>query len=141
MLSYDPYSTDDKNIVELTSLQDLLVRSDIICITCPLNSETYGMIGSKEFASIKEGACLINVSRGQIVDETALIKALRIGSLGYAALDVMEKEPPDEKNELLKMDNVIITPHVAWYSEQAKEELIKGVFREIRSIIRSWKGI
>ena len=84
---------------------------------------------------MKKNSFIINVSRGSIIDETELISSLRNRSIKGAALDVLEKEPPSKDNELLKMENVIITPHVAWYSEQSKKELVIGAFKEVRKIL------
>lgn len=104
-------------------LNELLKTSDFVTIHCPLNEETQGMIGEKELSFMKKTAYLINTARGKIVDEKALIKALKTKQIKGAALDVLEKEPIPKNNELLKLDNVILTPHVAFYSKTSLHEL------------------
>jgi len=119
--------------IKYVSLEELLKTSDVITIHTPLTPNTRGMIGEKEFSLMKSGAYLINTSRGEVVDEEALLKALKSGKLGGAALDVMAKEPPDPDNPLLTLDNIIITPHIATATPEArrKAELtaIEDVFR------------
>jgi D-3-phosphoglycerate dehydrogenase len=105
--------------VKLVSLEELVKSSDFISVHAPLNEKTRGMISQREFAVMKPSAVLINTARGPVVDEAALIEALKSGRIAAAALDVMTKEPPDPDNPLRKMDNVILTPHLAWYSERS----------------------
>jgi phosphoglycerate dehydrogenase-like enzyme len=98
-------------------LPELLKASDFVSIHSPLSDETYHLIGEKEFSQMKPTAYFINTARGQIVDEVALINALREKWIVGAGLDVFEKEPVDQDNPLLKMDNVVVTPHCASYSD------------------------
>jgi phosphoglycerate dehydrogenase-like enzyme len=120
-LAYDPFADPARAAelgVRLVDLPVLLQESDFLCINCPLNSETYHLIGARELALMKHTAYLINTARGAIVDEAALVEALRQGRIRGAALDVFEQEPVDPNNPLLKMDNVIVTPHgIAWTDE------------------------
>jgi len=104
-------------------LDELLKMSDFVSIHCPLNEETQGMIGEKEISLMKETAYLINTARGKIVDEKALIKAMKAKKIKGAALDVLEKEPILKNHEFLKMNNVILTPHVGFYSKTSLLEL------------------
>lgn len=104
-------------------LNELLKTSDFVTIHCPLNEETQGMMGEKELSLMKKTAYLINTARGKIVDEKVLIKALKTKQIKGAALDVVEKEPIPKDNELLQLDNVILTPHVAFYSKTSLHEL------------------
>ncbi|MEM7129727.1 MAG: C-terminal binding protein [Chloroflexota bacterium] len=104
-------------------LSFLLRHADYLSIHAPLTEETRGLIGEKELREMKPSAFLINTSRGDIVDEDALLKALEEGWIAGAALDVLWDEPPPPDHPLLQMDNVIITPHAAFYSETAIEEL------------------
>lgn len=116
ILAYDPYveaSTMEAEGVESCSLDDLLRRSDIVSLHSLVTSETRHMIGEKELALMKPTAALVNTSRGALVNEGALIEALRAGRLARAALDVLEKEPPDPSNPLLQMRNVLVTGHGA----------------------------
>ncbi|UCH02630.1 MAG: D-2-hydroxyacid dehydrogenase, partial [Candidatus Bathyarchaeota archaeon] len=95
-------------------LKTLLNRSDIVVISAPLTSETKGMIGEAELKAMKQTAYLINIGRGKIVQQTALIQALKEKEIAGAGLDVFEVEPLPPESELWGMENVIITPHVAW---------------------------
>ncbi|MEK3916774.1 C-terminal binding protein [Paenibacillus sp. FSL H7-0331] len=122
----DPYFTQEAAVekgVELVSLRTLCKEADYISVHAPLTAATRGMIGEEQFSLMKKEAILINTSRGPIVNEQALIAALEKGIIAGAALDVVESEPIDSDNPLLRMEQVIITPHVAWYSEQSAAEL------------------
>jgi D-3-phosphoglycerate dehydrogenase len=126
LLVYDPYLTQadvEPYGVTLVELEELLAKSDFVSVHAPLTPETYHLIGEKELGLMKPSAFIINTSRGPVIDEKALIKALQEGRIAGAGLDVLEEEPAPRDNPLLTMDNVIINPHVAWYSEQAEIEL------------------
>jgi lactate dehydrogenase-like 2-hydroxyacid dehydrogenase len=103
--------------LRFVSLEELLSHSDVVSLNVPLSAETRHLLGPAEFARMKPGAILLNVSRGPVVDEEALIAALRSGRVAAAGVDVLENNAPD--NPLRAMDNVIITPHVAWLTEDA----------------------
>ncbi len=121
VIAFDPYAkpeTAAAHGVEMVDLDRLLHDSDFISIHCPLTPDTEKLIGEPELALMKPSAYLINTARGPIVDEQALIAALREGTIAGAGLDVLEKEPPDPDNPLLTMDNVIITPHCAGISDR-----------------------
>jgi D-3-phosphoglycerate dehydrogenase len=118
VLAYDPFLPEDLkrsagNGVDFVDLNTLFGRSDIISIHIPLTPETRHAVGAKELARMKPEALLINTSRGAVVDETALAKALQQKKIGGAGLDVLEQEPPAADNKLLELDNVILTPHTA----------------------------
>ncbi len=122
LLGYDPYV--DKSLakeygITLVSLPELLKESDFISIHTFLNEETWHLMGGKEFKQMKPTAYIINTARGPVIDEPALIKALQEKWIAGAGLDVFEKEPVDSENPLLKMDNVVVTPHSASYSDKA----------------------
>jgi D-3-phosphoglycerate dehydrogenase / 2-oxoglutarate reductase len=126
VIAYDPYvpkSVAEELGVTLESLEELCEQSDFISVHAPLTAETKGLIGREQFNKMKKGAYLINTSRGPVVDETALIEALRIGILSGAALDVIEEEPIRPGHPFLSMESVTLTPHVAWYSEESAEEM------------------
>ena len=123
IIAYDPYISQANEKVELVSFSELLSNSDFISIHAPLTPKTKHSFSKAEFKAMKKDAYLINTARGAIVDEFALCQALKEGWIAGAALDVMEKEPPDSKNALLKLDNVIITPHISYYSEESYAEL------------------
>lgn len=105
------------------SFQELLATSDFITIHAPLTQETEHMFSDAEFRAMKPTAFLINTARGGIVDTTALTTALRNGDIAGAGLDVLETEPPDQNEELLTLDNAVVTPHAAFVSEDAILEL------------------
>ncbi|MCP3869428.1 MAG: 2-hydroxyacid dehydrogenase [Gammaproteobacteria bacterium] len=110
-------------------LDDLLSRSDVVSLHLPLTEDTRNLIGPHELGLMKPDALLINTARGGIVDEHALVAALNSGSPGGAGFDVLSAEPPDADNPLLTYDrpNLIVTPHVAWASREARQRLVDQV--------------
>ncbi len=123
--------------VEYAALDELLKQSDIISLNCPLSPETKGMINARAFGLMKRGALLVNVARGGVVVEPDLVKALEDGILAGAAIDVFESEPPPSDHPLLRMPNVIVTPHCA---STAFENSRKGVAHWLGNILRVSKG-
>jgi len=122
VLAYDPYLSPEKisNMgLKPVSFDRLLQESDIITIHCPLTKETYHMLDEAAFKKMKEGVIIINAARGAIIDANALVKALKEGKVKAAALDVVEGEPIDPANPLLKFENVLITPHIGAYTFEA----------------------
>lgn len=117
ILAYDPYVSEkawpDIPHERLSSLDALLQRSDLVTIHTPLTPETKHMIGSRALDLMKETAILVNVSRGEIVDEAALCDALQAGRIFGAGLDVFKKEPPTTDNPLVGLPNIVVTPHAA----------------------------
>ncbi len=99
--------------IKWAALNDLLSRSDVVSLHLPGTPETHHIIGRNELSAMKRGAMIVNTARGRVVDESALIEALKSGQLSSAALDVFEKEPIDPSNPLLDMDNIILTPTLA----------------------------
>jgi len=120
-LAFDPYASAGKAQelgAEIWDLDTVLRESDYLLINCALTNETRGLIGARELQLMKQDAFLINTARGPIVQQSALIDALKAGRLRGAALDVFEKEPLEADSPLLSMDNVILTSHsVAWTVE------------------------
>ena len=104
--------------VERVELDELLQRADFISIHTPLLKETYHLIGERELRLMKPKAVLINTARGPIIDEPALVRALSEGWIGAAGLDVLETEPPSPDNPLLRLNNVVVTPHMAGYFDE-----------------------
>jgi len=123
LLAVDPTQTEKPDYVEslwkLDRLHDLLRQSDFVAICCPLTPETKGMMGAAEFRVMKPTAFLINIARGKIVDQAALVEALRTKEIAGAGLDATDPEPLPQDNPLWEMDNVIITPHHAGQSPKA----------------------
>ncbi|KYH40141.1 MAG: phosphoglycerate dehydrogenase [Candidatus Bathyarchaeota archaeon B26-1] len=115
---------------EFVPLEDLLRRSDVVSIHVPLTEETRGMIGARELSLIKEGAVLINTSRGAVVDEEALLNALQSGRLGGAALDVYTVEPPRDLR-LIRLPNVVCTPHIGAQTDEAQVEASRLIAEKI----------
>ena len=138
-LAFDPWKKVEEAAainVELVDLQFLLKECDVVIVTAALTPETRHMLSTSEFATMKSSAILINISRGPIVDEAALVAALQNGTIAGAGLDVFEVEPISHENPLMKMGNVIVTPHnLAWTDELALG-MGKSAFGSIKSIRR-----
>ena len=126
VVAHDPYVAREALTgagIEGMSFDDLLALSDFVSIHAPLSPATRGLLNSQAFGKMKRGALLINTARGPLVDEDALIAALDSGHLGGAALDVVATEPLAASSKLIGRDNVILTPHTAFYSVEALNEL------------------
>ena len=121
LIAHDPYA-DAKLAaelgVELVGLEDVFQRSDFVSVSCPLTPETRHLVNADRLALMKPTAYLINTSRGPIVDQKALTKALKERGIAGAGLDVLEKEPPDADDPILKLDNVIFAPHALCWTDQ-----------------------
>ncbi|MBE0512175.1 hydroxyacid dehydrogenase [Candidatus Bathyarchaeota archaeon] len=115
---------------EVVPLKELLQRSDVVTLHVPLTSQTYHMIGAKEFQLMKKEAFLVNTSRGAIVDEKALLTALKSGKIGGAALDVYEVEPPRDL-ELIKLPNVVCTAHIGAQTKEAQNAAASMIAEKI----------
>jgi D-3-phosphoglycerate dehydrogenase len=138
VIACDPYVNDAhfaKLGVERVTLEQLAERSDYVSVHTLLNKETHHLIGEKFFGRMKPTAILINTSRGPVVDEKALTRALEEKRLAGAALDVWEKEPVAADNPLLKMDNVIATPHAAYFSSPAVAQVPRRCGEEIARVL------
>jgi D-3-phosphoglycerate dehydrogenase / 2-oxoglutarate reductase len=109
--------------IELVDFETLLARSDFVSLHCPLSDETRGLMNAAAFSRMKPGSIFINTARGGLVVESALIAALNSGHLGGAGLDVFEQEPPDPDNPLFKMDNVVVTSHLAGGDTQSMVDM------------------
>jgi len=138
VVAHDPYC-DDAIIaahgVRRMDLEELLRQSDFISIHVPLTAETHGLVGERELRMMKPSAYLINTARGPIVSEAALVRALQEGWIAGAALDVLEREPPGSDHPLLGLDNVVLTPHVAFYSEESLQELQRKAAEEVARVL------
>lgn len=137
----DPFVTEKGAAeagVKLVSLEELIRTSDFISLHTALNNDTRGMFSRREFEMMKPTAVLINMARGPIVDEAALIEALNNKSIAFAALDVLEKEPPSLDNALLNMDNAIVTPHIGWYSKRAARMVGENAAKEVVRVLKGY---
>ncbi|TAK31600.1 MAG: C-terminal binding protein [Chloroflexota bacterium] len=141
-IACDPYiepGAADKLGVRLVDLNELLSQSDFVSIHALLTPENRHMLGPKEFQMMKPTAYLVNTARGGLIDEQALAAALSQGLIAGAALDVTDPEPPSLDNPLFQMDNVLITPHSAQFSEAAMAEMIRRPAEEIARVLQgSW---
>ncbi len=142
ILGYDPYvdkSLAKEHGITLVGLPELLKESDFVSVHTLLNKETWHLIGEKEFKQMKPTAYFINTSRGAVVDEAALIKALQEKWIAGAGLDVFEQEPVAPDNPLLKMDNVIVSPHCCSHTVASIKRLKTSVGQEAaRVLIGRW---
>jgi len=136
VITYDPYVSEAGEDIKLVDLDYLLANSDFLSIHAPLTKETRHLFGENKLHKMKKTAFLINTSRGPLIDEKALYKALKEKWIAGAALDVMEKEPPDWNNPLLKLENIIITPHISFYSEESYRELKIKVAESVVSVLK-----
>lgn len=126
VLVFDPYldvTGAQARGVQVVTLAELVERSDFVQVTCPLTSETEGLIGRAEFAAMKSSAFFISTARGPIHDEAALFDALKNGGIAGAGLDVFHEEPPQQDNPLLQFENVVATPHTAGITVEAARDL------------------
>ncbi len=121
------------------SLNALARESDFISLHVPYSPETDKMFGKKEFAAMKKTAFFINTSRGGVVDEGAMIEALRAGTIAGAGLDVFGKEPPDKDNPLLSMENVIATPHLSSFTDDGKRKMGVAVVEGVLDVLAGRK--
>lgn len=136
ILAFDPYldkETLSQRHANKCELDEVLKKSDVITLHLPLNNETHNLINKEKLALTKKGACIINTSRGGIINETDLIESLRTGHIGGAALDVFETEPNPRK-EFLEFPNVVMTPHIGGFSEEGNEAMAVQVVENFLKI-------
>ncbi|HIC19590.1 TPA: D-2-hydroxyacid dehydrogenase [Candidatus Poribacteria bacterium] len=136
VISVDAYRKDKPDVVDelmpIEQLPDLMHRSDVVMIACPLTDETRSLINAENLSQMKPTAYLINVARGPIVDELALIDVLQRGKIAGAGLDVTEIEPLSQESPLWELDNVIITPHAAGGSQHRPRRTVKFFCQNLR---------
>ena len=121
--------------VQKTTLEGLLGVADILTLHCPLSPDTYHLINEERLAMMREGAILINTSRGALVDENAVTNALESGRLQAYGADVMSKEPPLADNPLLRQAHAHLTPHIAWATLEARQRLIKTGIENVKAFV------
>lgn len=139
VIAYDPFIAPEVAAsldVELVDFDGLLTRSDYISIHAPLTADTRQIFNAAAFGKMKSEALLINTARGPLIDEQALAEALDAGELAGAALDVLTDEPPKEDCPLLRRENVILTPHIAYYSEEAMFDLQTKAAQDVASVLK-----
>ncbi|MEM8737906.1 MAG: D-2-hydroxyacid dehydrogenase [Planctomycetota bacterium] len=117
------------------SLEDLITQSDVLTLHCPLTDQTAGMINTQRLAKMKHNALLINTGRGALIDESALRQALEENRLGGAALDVLNSEPPPSDHPLIGLPRCIVTPHIAWATQEARQRLMRIVVDKVRTFM------
>jgi D-3-phosphoglycerate dehydrogenase len=140
---YDPYINpkdfETSGITLMQHMDDVIKTADFLSIHVPLAKETQGLIGKRELSLMKPTAFLINTSRGEVVQESALVEALREGMIAGAGLDVFEKEPPDSNNPLFQFQNIILTPHTAALTKDAVAKLAEGAAQNILDVLEGRK--
>lgn len=144
VIAHDPYvsaASAQELGVELVSFARLLEISDYISIHAPLTPQTRGLFNADAFGRMKKGACIVNTARGPLLDEAALVAALDAGHLGGAALDVVATEPLSKDSPLLGRANVILTPHTAFYSVEALEELQTKCASDVARVLSGEKPV
>ncbi|MEW5901189.1 MAG: NAD(P)-dependent oxidoreductase, partial [Acidobacteriota bacterium] len=138
ILVCDPYLSR-KRLRELgvwhTPLDEVVRKSDIITIHVPVTDETRGMFDLRKFSRMKKSAVIINTSRGPVVRTEDLARALQGGMIAGAGLDVFEEEPPPARLELLSMDNAVLSPHIAWYSEEGGWDIRVMIMDDVKAYL------
>jgi D-3-phosphoglycerate dehydrogenase len=140
VMAYDPYVDDDLfamlDVVRTYELSDLLREADYLTIHAPLTPETRFMLDEEALGLMKDRAVIVNTARGHIIDEDALYRALKDGKIAGAGLDVLQQEPPARDNPLLSLDNTIVTPHIAWYSEESFVRVLEQGMDELSRVLK-----
>ena len=124
---------EDEKGIHFVDRETLLRNSDFISLHCPLNDNTRYMINEKALEIMKESAFIINTARGALIDEKALIHALKEKKIAGAGLDVVEEEPLQKDNPLCELENVILTPHMGWRGVETRQRLVQMVKEDIRA--------
>lgn len=144
LMVYDPYvkpEIADQHQVKMVDWQTLMQSADILSLHVPVTEQTYHLINNEALAMMKKTSFLINTARGALVDEKALYNSLIKGEIAGVGMDVSEKEPIHPGNPLLSLPNVILTPHSAWYTEEAQESLQIQAAQEIARVLRGEKPV
>lgn len=142
VITCDPYVPEfmrDQFDVEFVDFDTMLKESDVISIHAPLNDETRHIFNREAFRKMKNDAMIVNIARGPLIDEEALIAALQEGEIRFAGLDVFESEPLSAESPLLSMENVILTPHSAFYGEGSKRTQLSWAFELVSQALNERK--
>ena len=141
VIAFDPYLAKAPAGIELKDFDSVLKESDMISVHCPLNQSTRHLIGEPEFGKMEKKPIIINTSRGPIVDEEALTRALDQDLVSGAGLDVLEKEPPGSGHPLLSRSNVVLSPHISFYSVESISELKRRTAKNVADVLAAtWPG-
>lgn len=145
ILAYDPYLRDEEfehlNVKRATIVDDVFREADIISLNLPLTDETYHIVNKGSLAKMKENVFIINTARGPLINEDDLVEALANGTVCGAGLDVFEVEPLPLESKLRNLENVILTPHAAYYSNDSLPELQRKTFEEVVRVLNNEKPI
>lgn len=139
VLVHDPFVEPDQSVAGVSftgDMDEVFARSDVVTLHTPLTDGTRHLVGERQLRLMKRGSYLINASRGPVLDEAALIRALQDGHLAGAGLDVFDPEPPEADNPLLGMNNVVVTPHTASFTEAGVQAMWGGAARQIAQVLR-----
>ena len=138
-LGYDPYVKAEAVAdlgVRLVDVETVMRESDFVCVNCPLSPQTRGMIGERELSWMKPSAYFINTSRGPIVDQSALYRALKEGRIRGAALDVFEVEPIPANDPILELENVILTPHSLCWTDECFRKMGESAVQSVLAVLK-----
>jgi D-3-phosphoglycerate dehydrogenase len=138
VIGYDPLhvvGSITKECVSVVGFEELIAEADVISLHVPLNAHTRHLINDAVLDRVKPGAVLVNTCRGGVVDTNALVDALKNGRLHAAGLDVFEEEPLPSASPLLELENVVLTPHAAWYTEESQEELKRRTAENVAEVL------
>ncbi len=141
ILAHTAHSHEDTDIIKYVPLDTLLAEADTVSLHCPLSNSTRGMVNAELIAKMKDGARLINTSRGAVLNEKDVAVALNSGKLAGAALDVLANEPALPENPLLSAKNCIITPHIAWASKASRERLLAVLDASMDNFVKTGVGL
>ena len=134
VLAFDKFAQDD-GVARMVTLDELLAQSDVISLHCPLFPDTQGIINRESIAKMKDGVLLINTSRGPLIVEEDLAAALQSGKVAGAGLDVLAVEPARMDNPLLKEENCLVTPHIAWAPKESRQRLMDIAVENLKAFL------
>ena len=134
VLAFDKFAQDD-GVARMVTLDELLAQSDVVSLHCPLFPDTQGIINRESIAKMKDGVLLINTSRGPLIVEEDLAAALQSGKVAGAGLDVLAVEPARMDNPLLKEENCLVTPHIAWAPKESRQRLMDIAVENLKAFL------